>query len=104
MPPRLQITATILVDGRPELAQNPGRGRGSILSKLRAAGAAEVESVRTGCSSQQPPRPYTTSRLQQDASRLLGFTCQQTMQLAQSLFEGLSPSRCLRAPWIHVGR
>jgi DNA topoisomerase-1 len=37
----------------------------------------------------QPPPPYITSTLQQDASRLLGFNGKKTMMIAQQLYEGL---------------
>ncbi|MFC2023559.1 type I DNA topoisomerase [Chloroflexota bacterium] len=35
-----------------------------------------------------PPAPFTTSTLQQDASRRLGFTAKRTMAVAQALYEG----------------
>ncbi len=37
----------------------------------------------------EPPLPYITSTLQQDASRRLGFKVAKTMKVAQQLFEGL---------------
>ena len=37
----------------------------------------------------RPPPPFTTSTLQQEASRKLGFTAQRTMQAAQRLYEGV---------------
>ena len=37
----------------------------------------------------QPPAPYITSTLQQDASRLLNFNAKKTMMIAQQLYEGL---------------
>ncbi len=37
----------------------------------------------------KPPAPYTTSKLQQDASTRLGFRAQKTMSVAQSLYEGV---------------
>jgi DNA topoisomerase-1 len=36
-----------------------------------------------------PPPPFTTSSLQQEASRKLGFNAQRTMQAAQKLYEGI---------------
>ncbi|MFQ5905057.1 MAG: type I DNA topoisomerase [bacterium] len=38
---------------------------------------------------QRPYPPYTTSTLQQDASRRLGFSTRKTMVIAQQLFEGI---------------
>lgn len=95
--PSLQVTATVLMDGESKFHRNPDEGDNSIMSKLQAAGYADVEGVKTGCRSQKPPRPYTTARLQQDASRFLGFTAKQTMTLAQSLFEGKHSPQTLHA-------
>ncbi|MBE7033994.1 MAG: type I DNA topoisomerase [Ruminococcaceae bacterium] len=39
---------------------------------------------------QQPSPPFTTSTLQQEASRKLGFTSRRTMSAAQELYEGVS--------------
>jgi DNA topoisomerase-1 len=36
-----------------------------------------------------PPAPYTTSKLQQDAVNRLGFGAKRTMQIAQGLYEGV---------------
>jgi len=38
----------------------------------------------------KPSAPFTTSSMQQDAARKLGFTSRKTMMLAQQLYEGLS--------------
>jgi DNA topoisomerase I len=47
-------------------------------------GTVEKKRVR-----RNPPPPFTTSTLQQEASRKLGFGAQQTMRLAQQLYEGI---------------
>jgi len=41
----------------------------------------------------RPSSPFTTSLLQQDASRKLGFSNKKTMQIAQDLYEGISVSK-----------
>ncbi len=51
-------------------------------------GAFAVESVERKKARRNPPPPFTTSTLQQDASRKLGFSVQETMRLAQRLYEG----------------
>ena len=49
-----------------------------------------VESVERKRVRRHPPAPFTTSTLQQDASRKLGFTAQHIMRLAQGLYEGVA--------------
>ncbi|MGE0416324.1 MAG: type I DNA topoisomerase [Acetobacteraceae bacterium] len=61
---------------------------------LRAKAAVEsgqfsVGSVERRRVKRNPPPPFTTSTLQQEASRKLGFGAQQTMRLAQQLYEGV---------------
>lgn len=46
-----------------------------------------VSAVETKEIKRQPPAPYTTSTLQQDAGRKLYFSSKKTMQLAQKLYE-----------------
>jgi DNA topoisomerase-1 len=53
------------------------------------AGAFSVASVERRRVKRNPPAPFTTSTLQQDASRKLGFGAQQIMRLAQGLYEGV---------------
>ena len=49
----------------------------------------EVKSVRASERRKNPAAPFTTSNLQQEASRKLGFTTAKTMQIAQQLYEGV---------------
>jgi DNA topoisomerase-1 len=48
-----------------------------------------VASVATRSSKRNPPPPFTTSTLQQEASRKLGFSPKRTMSVAQRLYEGV---------------
>jgi len=47
-----------------------------------------ITKVKRGERRRKPAAPFTTSTLQQDASRKLGFTARRTMALAQGLYEG----------------
>jgi DNA topoisomerase-1 len=51
--------------------------------------AYAVASVETKRVQRHPPAPFTTSTLQQEASRKLNFGASRTMQLAQRLYEGI---------------
>lgn len=49
----------------------------------------KVKEVKKGSKKRNPYPPYTTSTLQQDASRRLGFSTKKTMSIAQQLYEGI---------------
>ena len=59
-----------------------------ILEAVKTAGFT-VDSVVTKEKKRNPVPPFTTSKLQQDASRRLRFTVKKTMMLAQRLYEGI---------------
>ncbi|MBS0561762.1 MAG: type I DNA topoisomerase, partial [Proteobacteria bacterium] len=65
-------------------AETAGRARRAV-----EAGAFTVGSVERKRVKRHPPPPFTTSTLQQESSRKLGFGAQATMRLAQQLYEGV---------------
>ena len=64
----------------------------ALAARARAqveAGDCAVAAVERRRVKRNPPAPFTTSTLQQEASRKLGFGAQQTMRVAQGLYEGV---------------
>ena len=59
-----------------------------ILSNVKNAKYI-VEEVKKGQKKRTPAPPFTTSTMQQEASRKLGFTLKKTMSVAQGLYEGV---------------
>ena len=59
-----------------------------ILSALQPE-AYEVEELKKGSRVKKPPLPFTTSTLQQEASKALNMSTYKTMQIAQQLYEGI---------------
>ncbi|MBT8409846.1 MAG: type I DNA topoisomerase, partial [Alphaproteobacteria bacterium] len=54
-----------------------------------AEGALKVAKIQRKQRRRRPAAPFTTSTLQQEASRKLGFTAKRTMSVAQRLYEGI---------------
>ncbi len=59
------------------------------VKKSLAGAPFEVADVKRSERSKKPPLPFTTSTLQQEASKALNFSTQKTMRLAQQLYEGV---------------
>jgi len=59
-----------------------------VLSDIEGAAYA-VKEVKKGERIKKAPLPFTTSTLQQEASKVLNFSTQKTMRLAQQLYEGV---------------
>jgi len=94
------LTATFEKDGQSftaRLAQLDGKkidrltignkGDADAAKAVIEAGRFSVESVETKPFSRNPPPPFTTSTLQQEAARKLGFAASHTMRVAQGLYE-----------------
>jgi DNA topoisomerase I len=79
-----------LVRFRGEKLEKLSLGAEGIALEAKAAvdaGRFTVEGVETKPVKRNPAPPFTTSTLQQEAARKLGFSAQHTMRLAQSLYE-----------------
>ncbi len=59
------------------------------IKKILDGAQYQVTSVKTGERIRKAPLPFTTSTLQQEASKVLNFSTQKTMRLAQQLYEGI---------------
>ncbi|MDI6870340.1 MAG: type I DNA topoisomerase [Bacillota bacterium] len=77
----------VLVDGKK--AELPNREAAEEIQRRVEGKPFVVVEVRRKERSRHPAAPFTTSSLQQEASRKLGFSARKTMQLAQQLYEGL---------------
>ena len=83
-----------------ELSHLNGEKLGKMRLKDQASAEQAVEAIKAGRFAvaeverktvrRFPPPPFTTSTLQQEASRKLGFGASRTMRLAQQLYEGVS--------------
>ncbi|HUP66603.1 MAG TPA: type I DNA topoisomerase [Sphingomicrobium sp.] len=64
-----------------------GKSEADAAKAVVEAGRFTVSSVETKPFARNPPPPFTTSTLQQEAARKLGFSASHTMRVAQSLYE-----------------
>jgi DNA topoisomerase-1 len=64
---------------------------GEVAPHLEILGKSQyiVADVKHGTRQRRPSPPFTTSTLQQEASRRLGYTARRTMVIAQQLYEGM---------------
>ena len=61
----------------------------TALKRAIEAAAFSVQSIESKAHTRNPYPPFTTSTLQQDASRKLSLSARRTMQIAQKLYEGV---------------
>lgn len=59
-----------------------------IIAQLQEVSFQVIE-IKEGKRTKRPPNPFTTSTLQQEAAKLLNFSTQKTMRIAQQLYEGI---------------
>ncbi|MCA9235806.1 MAG: type I DNA topoisomerase, partial [Planctomycetales bacterium] len=70
----------------PDMALLDGAAAEALAAKIKS-GTFRVASVEEKPYTSKPSPPFTTSTLQQEANRKMGFTARRTMQVAQSLYE-----------------
>ena len=95
------LEATLCAEGekKPLIVSFYGDSQGKIELKnkddaLRIISACEneafkVASIKRGKREKKSPLPFTTSTMQQEASKALNFSIQKTMRIAQQLYEGV---------------
>src|SRR6476659_5471462 len=65
------------------------------LLEKHANGVAQVREIEKKRKTRSPAAPFTTSTLQQEAVRKLGFSTDRTMKVAQSLYEGVAVGKAV---------
>lgn len=95
----LNASFTVQGEKKPLVAKYYGTGNGKTtisnkeeLDKIKESlkGADyRITEVKKGERTKKAPLPFTTSTLQQEASKVLNFSPQKTMRLAQQLYEGV---------------
>src|SRR6476659_6194322 len=84
-----QFTAKLhLLDGKKPVISNEKEAN-AILEALKSRKTFQVSEVKRRERRKNPAAPFTTSTLQQDAAKKLGFGSKRTMRLAQDLYEGI---------------
>jgi DNA topoisomerase-1 len=84
-----QFTAKLhLLDGKKPIIGNAAEAQ-TIIDDLAKRKSFTVTEVKRRERRKNPAPPFTTSTLQQDAAKKLGFGSKRTMRLAQDLYEGI---------------
>lgn len=67
----------------------PDRERAEEICKKLQGVEYKISEIKISERLKKPPMPFTTSTLQQEASKVLNFSTQKTMRVAQQLYEGI---------------
>lgn len=82
------ITAKLYEKGQNKIAIGSREEMDNVLKELEA-GSFEILDIKKGERMKKSPLPFTTSTLQQEASKALNFPISKTMRIAQQLYEGV---------------
>ncbi|MDD5434376.1 MAG: type I DNA topoisomerase [Nitrospira sp.] len=85
-PPPFEIR---LIKYRNEDIEIPDQQEAERIKGMLVSGEYVVSSIEKKEKKRNPAAPFTTSKLQQDASKKLRFTASRTMSIAQKLYEGI---------------
>ncbi|WP_438014046.1 type I DNA topoisomerase [Sorangium sp. So ce315] len=91
-PQRAPFVAKLASADGKKLEVTNGETAAKVRADLEAARYRVAKVVRRE-QKRNPPAPYTTSKLQQDATNYLHFGAKRTMQIAQALYEGIDLKR-----------
>ncbi|MEG1849726.1 MAG: type I DNA topoisomerase, partial [Oscillospiraceae bacterium] len=86
--PKAQFDARLALESGKKLALKSGEQANAVLDRLKDA-IWSVTGVKKSIRRRSPAPPFTTSTMQQEASRKLGFQARRTMKVAQELYEGI---------------
>ena len=85
---KAQVTARYTGEGDAKAELKTRADADEVIARCEGT-AFQVSAIKKGERRRLPAPPFTTSNLQQEASRKLGFSTQKTMQIAQQLYEGV---------------
>ncbi|MCR5590936.1 MAG: type I DNA topoisomerase [Lachnospiraceae bacterium] len=82
------LTAHFTGDENGKIAISSEKQKQEIVDKIKKENF-EILEVKKGERTRKPPMPFITSTLQQEAGKVLNFSTQKTMRVAQQLYEGI---------------
>lgn len=82
------ITAKLIGKGKDKIAISSQEEMDQVLSDMKQ-GNFQILDIKKGERVKKAPLPFTTSTLQQEASKALNFPISKTMRIAQQLYEGV---------------